>query len=172
MSRILVVEPQKILQQAIVWFLFPDHEVEVSENVLAKETVKDFDLAIVDAAALREVNLLSAQWSRAVEGWKMPTIWIDDAAGAPVPTGKHLVVLGRPMQRDVLLAALAKCLGASSFSKQNGTRSLSATDRSVSLEITAEEASTATGAPVIELVDVVEEEPERKKNRKQQRNTE
>lgn len=174
MSRILVVEPQKILQQAIVLFLFPDHEVEVNEKVSENETWKDFDLAIVDVAALREVNMVGAQWSRTVEGWKIPTIWIDDAAGSQAPTGKQLVVLGRPMQRDALQAAMAKCLGTSL--KQNGTTSISATDRTALLEITAEESSAAdavqvTGSPVIELVDVVEEEPGRKKNRRQQRNT-
>ncbi len=176
MSRILIIEPQKILQQAIVLFLFPDHEVEVNENVPEKETqvVKDFDLAIVDAAALREANMLGAQQARTVEGWKIPTIWIDDAAGAQSPAAKQLVMLGRPVQRDALQAAMAKCLGTSSSSKQNGIASLSATDRIPSLETTIEETSAAdavqvAGSPVIELVDVVEEEPERKKNRKQQR---
>ena len=178
MSRILVVEPQKILQQAIVLFFFPDHEVELNEKVSENETrvVKDFDLAIVDAAALREANMLGAQLSRTVEGWKIPTIWIDDAAGSQAPAGKQLVVLGRPMQRDALQAAVAKCLGTSSSSNQNGTTSISAIDRTGLLEITAAEASAADaveamGSPVIELVDVVEEEPGRKKNRKQQRNT-
>jgi hypothetical protein len=178
MSRILVVEPQKILQQAIVLFLFPDHEVEVNENVSEKETrvVQGFDLAIVDAAALREANMLGAQGSRTVERWKIPTIWIDDAAGEkPPPAGKQLVVLGRPMRRDALQAAMAKCLGTSSSSKQNGIASLPATDRIPSLETTIEQASATVqvaGSPVIELVDVVEEEPERKKNRKQQRKSE
>jgi hypothetical protein len=176
MSRILVVEPQKILQQAIVLFLFPDHEVEVNENLAEKEIplVKDFDLAIIDAAALREVNTRGAQWSRTLQGWKIPTIWIEDASGAQAPSGNQFVVLGRPMEREALRAAITKCLGVSSTSKRNGPTSSSATDKTDLLGMTrvtdTADAPQVKGSPIIDLVDVVEEEPERKKNQRQQRN--
>jgi hypothetical protein len=176
MSRILVVEPQKILQQAIVLFLFPDHEVEVNENLAETPVVKDFDLAIIDAAALREVNTRGAQWSRTLQGWKIPTIWIEDTSGVQAPSGNQFVVLGRPVERDALRAAIAKCLGVFSTSKRNGTTSSSATDETGLLGMTTRETNTADapqvkGSPIIDLVDVVEEEPERKKNRKQRRGT-
>jgi hypothetical protein len=157
--------------------LFPDHEVELNENVWHRDTtdVEKFDLVIVDAAALREVNTHGAQWSRTVQGWKIPTIWIEDAAGAQAPTGKQLVVLGRPLQRDALQAALVKCLDTPS-AKQNGTASAASKVGTGLSEMSMKETGAAPapqviGAPVIELVDVVEEEPERKSNKKQQRNT-
>jgi hypothetical protein len=68
MSKILVVEPRKILQQAIRLALCPDHEVQLETNLLDPKpsTIKNFDLAIIDAAALRDANMLGAQHLRAV----------------------------------------------------------------------------------------------------------
>jgi len=57
MSKILVFAPQRMIQQAIVLSLFSDHDVQLcvglGEN--SSPAVNDFDLAIVDATALRNV---------------------------------------------------------------------------------------------------------------------
>jgi hypothetical protein len=80
MSRILVVEPRNILRQAIGLALFPDHEVQMAALLSdSNATVaQEFDLVIIDSAALRATNTLSSQLVRAVQSWKVPTIWIDD----------------------------------------------------------------------------------------------
>ena len=73
MSRILVVEPRNILRQAISLALFPDHEVQMAtflpdSNAAA---VKEFDLVIIDSAALRETQHLEQSdhpYSAGMEG--------------------------------------------------------------------------------------------------------
>jgi len=173
MSKILVVEPRKILQQAIRLALYPDHEVQLETNLSDKEpsAIKNFDLAIIDAAALRDVNASGAQHLRAVQGWKIPKIWIDEAERVRAPGRDKLVVLTKPIQKETLQSAVATCLGASLPAKQNGTGRRSATGTTGSSGTPASDSSTTPGATIIELVDVVEEPPERKSHNRQQRRT-
>ena len=49
-------------------------------------TIKNFDLAIIDAVALREVNVPSTQLLSAVQGWKIPKIWIDEGERVQAPS--------------------------------------------------------------------------------------
>ena len=58
MSRILVVEPRNILRQAISLALFPDHEVQTATFLSDSNAAiaKEFDLVIIDSAALGETN--------------------------------------------------------------------------------------------------------------------
>jgi DNA-binding NtrC family response regulator len=172
MSRILVVEPRNILRQAISLALFPDHEVQMATFVSDSDAAvaKDFDLVIIDSAALREANALSSQLIRAVQGWKVPTIWIDDTGGGQAPARDKLVVLTRPVQKDSLQSAVAKCLGISS-SKQNSTTSIPAKEPMATKEPRTATASQGTGPQIIELVDVVAEPPESRKTKKQQTKT-
>jgi hypothetical protein len=172
MSRILVVEPRNILRQAISLALFPDHEVQtatfLSESNVA--VAKEFDLVIIDSAALRETSNSSSQLMRTVQGWKVPTIWIDDTGGGHTPAYDQRVVLTRPIQKDTLQSAVAKCLDVLS-SKQNGTAGILAKERMATKEASTVAVSQVTGSQVIELVDVVAEPPGRKKTKKQQTKT-
>jgi hypothetical protein len=170
MSRVLVIEPRNILRQAISLALFPDHEVQTATflpdgNAAA---AKEFDLVIIDSAALRETSTSSSQIFRTVQGWKVPTIWIDDTGGHQAPARDNLVMLTGPIQKDTLQSAVAKCLGISS-SKQNG--SVLAKERMTTKESRTVAVSQVTGPQVIELVDVVAEPPARRKSKKQQTKT-
>jgi hypothetical protein len=80
MSRILVIQPHKMLQHAFSIALFPEHQVEVAETMPDAAALKDVDLVIVDAAALRERDAMAAGELRDVQNWKTPTIWIDNAS--------------------------------------------------------------------------------------------
>jgi hypothetical protein len=173
MSKILVIEPRKILQQALRLALSPDHEVQFDVSLSDREptAVKDYDLAIIDAAALRDANLLSTQHMRVVQGWKIPKIWIDDAQRAQAPARDKLVVLTKPIQKETLQSAVATCLGAPLTGKQNGTGAQSAKGTTGSSGTTASDSGTIQGPAIIELVDVVEELPERKSHSRQQRKT-
>ena len=53
MSKILVVEPYKILQRAIAVSFFPEHQVEVTEQVPEVSALEQraYDVAIVDAVS-------------------------------------------------------------------------------------------------------------------------
>jgi hypothetical protein len=172
MGRILVVEPGKIMQHAIGLALFPDHEIQVT-GLLSDSTaaaVKEFDLVIIDSAALRESEILGAQSLRAVQGWKVPTIWIDDAGGSQAPDRDKLVILTTPIQKHTLQTAVAKCLDISS-ADQNGITSIPAKERMATKEAKTAAVSQEASPQIIELVDVVEEPPERRKNKTQQKKT-
>jgi hypothetical protein len=171
MSRILVVEPRKILQQAIRLALCPDHEVQLDANLSDKEpaAVMDFDLAIIDAAALRELNVPRTQVLRAVQAWTIPKIWIDEAGRTQAPN--ELRVLTKPLDKDTLQAAVATCLGAALSSKQNGTNELPAKETIRSTRTTASDPSTTAEVPIIDLVDVVEEPPAHHRYGRRQRKT-
>jgi len=131
---------------------------------------QEFDLVIIDSAALRATNTLSSQLVRAVQSWKVPTIWIDDTGARQAPARDKLVVLTGPIQKESLQSAVTKCLGSSS-SKQNSTTSVSAKEPMATKEPRTATASQGTGPQIIELVDVVAEPPESRKTKKQQTKT-
>src|SRR5262245_16912726 len=146
MSKILVVEPRNILRQAISLALFPDHEVQMSPLLSEGDAAmaQEFDLVIIDSAGLRATNSLSSQLVRAVQSWKVPTIWIDDAAARQAPVRDKLVVLNGPIQKESLQSAVTKCLGASP-SKLDGTTSTSAKKSMAKTEVRNVTAFTSTG---------------------------
>ena len=168
MSKILVVEPRNVLRQAISLALFPDHEVQTATFLSDSNAAiaKEFDLVIIDSEALGETSNSSSQLIRTVQGWKVPTIWIDDTGGDQAPAYDQLLVLTRPIQKDTLQSAVANCLGISS-SKQNGTVGMLAKERKVTKEAITAAVSQSAGPQVIELVDVVAEPPERRKSKQQ-----
>ena len=97
------------------------------------EALQHFAAVIVDAAALRENDSLSAQALRALESWETPMLWIDTDPPRP-PQRDKLIVVKRPLSRKAMREALALCLGQST-------------------------AAAAKEPNVIELVDVVEAGP-------------
>ena len=153
---ILVIEPHRMLQHAIALFLSPAHEIEVTETVPESLSGKDFDAVIVDAASLRETRGLDSEAGDRIRNWKIPILWIESAESSQTPEGEKLVVMKRPMARDTLGLSLAKCLGASGASHKNGP--LARGDHG---KTPAEKhaASAVENLPVIELVDVVEDDP-------------
>jgi DNA-binding response OmpR family regulator len=174
MSKILVVEPRKILQQAIRLALCPDHEVQLDASLSDQEPpeIKNFDLVIIDAAALRDVNVLNTQRLRALQEWKVPKIWIDEAEEKiQAARREKLVVLPKPIEKETLQSAVAACLGASLAGKQNGTGRQPAKGTTGSGGTTTSDLGTTAGPTIIDLVDVVEESPERKSQGQRQRKT-
>jgi hypothetical protein len=164
MSKILVVQPHRMLQQAIAVSLFPEHEVQVTEAVPESLATEDFDVVIVDAASLQETSGLAPQTMRVVQNWKVPTIWIEGIDPSQTPKREKLVLMKRPLARETLQSSLAECLGTSSGSKRNGTVSAQAQETRRSSEGAAEQE-----AEFIELVDVVEEGPGRRTRKNQQK---
>jgi hypothetical protein len=146
MSSILVVEPRKILQHATAIALFPEHEARMTVTIPDAGELQKFAAVIVDAAALRETNALSAQTLRAMETWKAPIIWVDGDPPQP-PKRDKLVIVKRPISRKAIRAALAQCLGQA-LDPEAG-RAGNPTGENAA-------AAAAKGRNVIELVDVVE----------------
>jgi hypothetical protein len=146
MSKILVVEPYKILQRAIAMSFFPEHEVEVTEQVpeMSPLEPRSYDVAIIDAGALREKNT-AGDLSRRLQDWPIPIIWLEEN----IPTAA-------PIARNDLLAALVRCQANGSTIPLNEAGG-KLRNRSVLLG-TEPRPDSEHRARIIELVDVVQGE--------------
>jgi hypothetical protein len=159
-----------MLQHAFSVALFPEHQVEVMEMIPDAAAVKNVDLVIVDAAALRERDSLATRELGDVQNWKTPTIWIDRAAVAQAPTSDKLMVIDQPIGKDALQKALAECLGTVNAAKQSVNAKSS---RAESPSSTKEENNETTDVEgqVIDLVEIVEEGSAREKSKAPQHKT-
>ena len=166
MSRILVVQPTKMLQQAFVVALFPEHHVQVLEKIPEADPAAVADLVIIDAAALRERNLLPAHEVRAAQSWRLPVVWVGAEALGDLAVSKNLVRLSAPVKRDELRKAVDESLRAP-FAEQASTAR--AAKRSGSAAATKKKTTESKRHSIaaeqdrefIELVDVIEEIPGR-----------
>ncbi|TAJ98802.1 hypothetical protein EPO44_10975 [bacterium] len=174
MGKILLIEPQKILQQAISLSLFPEHEVRVENDIASGVgSFKDYDLLIVDGAALRESNRLSPEAVRIIQSCKTPTLWLEEDPAAQAPKREKFVVVKKPIEKETLQSALAGLLSPRAPSSER-RRSAAAAPSKESVSKAAPkkkggEISEQSAFQFIDLVDAVEEEPppmQRKKGRK------
>lgn len=147
MSKILLVEPNRMLQQAIALALFPDHKVQIATELPEASELGGFDAVIVGSIALQDPG----KTGRSVHGWKVPTIWLECVPGAPSPKRERLVAVSTPIEKNQLLSALAECLASRSKASDSATVPSRKKARGNGA------ASAAGEVAVIELVDVVEE---------------
>jgi hypothetical protein len=161
MNTILVIQPHKMLQHAIALSLFPQYHTRMTPVIPESGEIKDVDAVIIDAASLRETDGLTAQAMASLQGWKVPMIWIDSGDSLLVPTREKLVVVKKPIGRESLQKAVAECLGESSKKVRNGgAPARDQEERSTAQDMVDENIAKAE---VIELVDVVQDAPKRKK---------
>jgi hypothetical protein len=163
MSRLLVIEPNVMMRHALAVALIPDHLAQFIDELPAAPALENVDGIIVDAAMLRQGAKLAPADLQAVDSWKVPTVWIDDLEPASTPERVNWVTLKMPVQRERLLKAVFDCVNQASGSKavagQSETRgALPAKTRAKKNK--AADTPAADGAPVIELVEVVDDEPE------------
>jgi hypothetical protein len=175
MSRILVIQPHRMLQHAFSVGLFPEHQVQVMERIPDAAALKDVDLVIVDALALRQRGSLAQQELSEVQNWKTPTIWLDNESDSQAPTREKLVLLKAPSGRELLVRAMAECLGTPDTGKQaaNPTSSGAASPASAPGTAKPQVATAAINVEenVIELVEVVEEGSPRERSKAPQKKT-
>ena len=163
MSRIFFVQPNKVLQQAVIVALFPEHQVRVFDKIPETEPSAHADLVIIDGGALRDRGWLSAGDIRAVQSWQIPTVWIGAEASEDRAAAKNRAQLTAPLKRDELRAAVTESLRSSL--EQPAAKPAVKVPRAPS-------AKKKTAAPnpdslvadhgrdVIELVEVIEEIPD------------
>ena len=161
MSTILVIQPYKMLQQAFAVALPFEHKVRVMETIPDAAALKDFDVVIVDVAALMEKDSLPAGDLRAVQAWKVPTLWIESGRGPAAPSRDKLISLRRPLQKDALHKALAECLAVTAGARPMGAAPTAKPAAKEAKKGKARNAAApaAPGPRIIELVEVVEEMP-------------
>ena len=157
MSKILVVEPYKILQRAIAVSFFPEHHVEITDQVPEMSVLeqRSYDVAVIDAGALREKNT-AGDLPRCLHEWRIPIIWLEENNATAAPVRENVVFLPKPIARNDLLAALAHCQAkGSSFAPTDAHEKRR---KKTVLAETEVKPDSEHRAPIIELVDVVEEE--------------
>lgn len=110
MSRILVIEPQRMLQHALVVALAPEHEVQLTGGLDKEFEVSGFDAAIVDLAALQEAGDLSKEALASLQDTRQPMVLIDGVVAVAIAERAGLVRLQAPIGREQLKAALRQCL--------------------------------------------------------------
>jgi hypothetical protein len=157
MSRILVVEPYRLLQFAFAVALCPDHELLIVKTI--PETVEGVDLALVDAPALRDRDLLSRADFELIRNWRLPVVWLE-TDGAESPKVGRLKRVKLPLDRETLKQALI-ALQTSSEMPATWDSPMQADGRAVKKPRPKQaKAEGVVGEPnrkVVELVDVVEE---------------
>jgi hypothetical protein len=146
MSNILVVQPHRVLQHAFVIALFPEHHVQLTDNIPDAENIAQADLVIVDAGALRARQLLTGEELSRIQSWGVPVLWIEENASGG---GMHLTL---PVSRDELRSAVANCLRSPSTPRSPVVRAAKGAERA-----TPAVEATEAEKEVIELVDVFEE---------------
>jgi len=151
MSKILVIQPHRMLQQAIALFLFPAHEVQMRDTVPESLSDNDFDAVIVDAVSLQETAGAASQTLRAVQNWRVPTIWIESGESSQAPQRDKLVLMKRPIAREALESSLAACLDTS-------IPPTAARDQAKAAKEKKDTPAAAPDSKVIDLVDVVEDD--------------
>jgi hypothetical protein len=161
MSNILVVQPHKMLQQAFVIALSPEHHVLVLGKIPDAESAAGADLVIIDAGALRARNLLTGRELSALQSWLVPIIWLDTEALIGAATAK-LVCLTPPVKREELRTAVAACLQVLSAPQPTGVPSVASAISEVATDAKATEPTPAAVGgddekEIIELVDVFDE---------------
>jgi hypothetical protein len=159
MGKIILIEPHRVLQQAIALALFPEHDVRVEDGAGASTAavLDGMDLVIVDAAALRESSRLSPELARAIQGSSIPTLWIDENESADSPKRDKLVVVMKPIENAAFQSAVADLL--------SGSRPRQERKKAVPGEPKTQAAKGEKAKPEpIELVEIVEEESSAEKS--------
>jgi hypothetical protein len=163
MSKILLVEPQKILRQAISLALFQQHDVQVEKSLEASQlaSLNDYDLLIIDGAALREGKQLNAEITCAIQGCKTPTLWLEEVGASQAPKREKLLVVRKPIEREPFQSAVEGFLSGETSPKKGARPSspvLGAKPAGLKRETRKAGASPEQGSfGFIDLVDVVEE---------------
>jgi hypothetical protein len=161
MNRVLIIQPHRMLQQAMVLALAAEYAVRVSTTV-DPGALGDVDAVIIDATALREIGGTDQQLTL-VQFWRGPTVVIDEPDAAD-RNGSAVARIEAPITREALKSALAEVLGAVARSVKTGYTAGHGTAHPVRAQSSpAEQEKTkalsaeADKAPMIELVDIVEE---------------
>jgi hypothetical protein len=163
MSRILLIEPDRMLRHALTVALFSEHRVK-SAQAVPDGAAKDFDLLIVDAAALQERNLLSAREREKLKAWKLPLLWIGADGTLPESDRDRWARLKSPLTQEIVRRAVAHGLAASVGAakvivEQTAPLPVEAPAIAQPKARKKKTGETADGKKIIELVEIVDDTP-------------
>jgi hypothetical protein len=159
MSKILLIEPRRMLQHAFVLALSPEHEIEIAADMKPALTRSSgVDLAIIDAAALRQKSSAPVDVPGTSANWQVPIIWIDTTASSDRPSS-GITRLALPFSKEDLRAAVGKLLQAAQpgNDKETGRLQAAAAAPRRGESPRSAPADGDSDKKIIELVDVFEE---------------
>ena len=155
MSKILIVQPFRMIQQAMALCLTPEHEVRVTDGLPAIEFVKDCNLVIIDSAAIDSLRDIASQLPAT------PVLVVERGNDSAAGFSSAVATLHEPITRDNLRSAVRRLVTADQPCpasppdevKTGGSQSRSRAARSGGHKQTGHKDS----SNVIELVEVVDE---------------
>lgn len=167
MGKVFLIEPLKVLRQAITLSLFPEHDVMGKDDIGASEVAgfQDYDLLIVDAAALRERNRLTPDIIRAIQGCKTPTVWLEEDPSSHTVKREKLVIVKKPIEKEPFQLAVAGLLSPPGHAKERIGSLVAATSKGTAKKGSGE-TSEQSDFRFIDLVDVVDDKPPPKQGKK------
>ena len=162
MSRVLVIEPHRMLQQALAIALVPEFQLQFETTIPDDVRVSEFDVVIVDAAALAEVAVAAAATVQAVPDWHVPTVRISEEGTSQAAKHPGVIRIKTPISKDSLRLALAQCLAGASGNSMPpsapAAKKAKAKETVKQQKLKSVDAREAEEQPdLIELVDVIEE---------------
>ncbi|HEV8341602.1 MAG TPA: hypothetical protein VGR30_04455 [Candidatus Binatia bacterium] len=170
MSQILLIEPYKVLRQAITLFLSPDHEIKVQEDTkgLTGESLVEYDLIVVDGTALRETGQLSPEFTRALQATRAKIFWLEEDDAPPSVKKEEWVILRKPIERQTFERALTNLFSPQQVRRGPKVDALSPSNPKVERSSKRRQPEDLRQATLqfIELTDAVEEASSTKKEKK------
>jgi len=105
MGKILLIGPNRILNQAVSLYLFPQHDVQVKSNLeeIDPKALQEYDLLIVDAPAGADGKSGTAV---SIQKMKTPTLWLEEDGSTPPAKREGLLSLKIPIEREAFQKAL------------------------------------------------------------------
>ena len=170
MGKIVLIEPHRVLQQAMALSLSAEHEVEVEDAVSAAGigSLKGIDLLIVDASALRERNQLSPEVARAIQSCPVPTLWLEENESSRPPKRDKLAVVMKPIESEAFHSALAGLLSLSAPARERGKVSVSGRQKAeAGKEVKKGQRGEAARQEAFQFIDLVDVVNERRKSKRQ-----
>lgn len=155
MSKILIVQPFRMIQQAMASCLTPEHEVRVTDGLPAIEFVKDFNIVIIDSTAIDSLRDIASQLPAT------PVLVVDrgNAFAAGFPSAVE--TLHEPVTRDNLRSAVRRLVTGDQLgpaSPRDEVKIAGPQSRSRAARNGAHKQTVHKDSPnVIELVEVVDE---------------
>ena len=163
MEKILLIGPNRILNQAVSLYLYPQHDVQVRSDLedLDPKSLQEYNLIIVDSPAGADAKSATAV-TRSIQKLKTPTLWLELEGCIPCPKREQILSVKMPIEREVFQKALDQLLSSDPQSKKERS--------SLAAWIAGKKASRKMGArkresnvppentQLIDLVDVVDEE--------------
>lgn len=139
MAKILLIEQQVIVREAIRRFLSPRHIVVTSDEWPTAQTILSYEAAIFDTVTLSRLEQNQKEVETMLSHAKMPSLWLYPEGGTRPDPSPGQVSVQKPLDPKRLASALDDLLGVEMKTRDSGQ----------------DHRETSS---IIELTDVVEEE--------------